>query len=112
MAAGFDYCGLVKKIHKDFCLATFENSMKDWSEGSYLVTKSTPRVPVVRPLLAIGYKYNYRKVLVFIAAEGAGSNEPVYPYLYSFTDIYYNVSVRPVANPHLLDRYFNSCNAI
>ena len=78
----------------------------------YLVTKSTPRVPVVRPLLAIGYKYNYRKVLVFIAAEGAGSNEPVYPYLYSFTDIYYNVSVRPVANPHLLDRYFNSCNAI
>ena len=53
----------------------------------------TPRVPVGRSLLAIGYKYNYRKVLVFIASEGAGSTEPGDPYLSSFPDIYYNVSV-------------------
>ena len=68
-AAGVDYCGPVKTIHKGFCLATLENLMKDWPGGSYLVLKSTPRFPGERPLLAIGYKYNSRKFLGFIATE-------------------------------------------
>ena len=80
--------------------------------GSYLVMKSTPRVPGGRPLLAIGYKYNYRKVLGFIATEGAGSTLPGDPYLSCFSGIYSNVSVRPVIRPHLLGMYFNACNAI
>ena len=66
MAAGVDYCGPVNTSHKGFCLAMLENLMKDWPGGSYLVMRITPRVPVGRPLLAIGYKYNYRKVLRFI----------------------------------------------
>ena len=37
------------------------------SGGSYLAMKSTPIVTGERPLLAIGYKYNSRKVLGFIA---------------------------------------------
>ena len=86
--------------------------MKDWLGGSYLVLKSNPRFPGETPLLAIGYKYNYRKILVFIATEGAGSTEPGDPYLSSFPDIYSNVSVRPVVCPHLLGRYFNAYNAI
>ena len=53
-AAGVDYCGPVKTIHKVFCLATLEKLMNDWLRGSYLVMKSTPRFPVERPLLAIG----------------------------------------------------------
>ena len=86
--------------------------MKDWPGGSYLVLKSTPKFPGEIPLLDIGYKYNYRKVLGFIATEGAGSNEPGDPYLSRFPDIYLNVSVRPVIFPHLLGRYFNACNEI
>ena len=74
--------------------------------------KSTPLFPVERQLLAIGYKYNYRKVLEFIANEGDGSTEPGDLYLSCFPDIYYNVSVCPVVCPHLLDRYFNAFNAI
>ena len=50
--------------------------MKDWPRGSYLVFKSTPRFSGERPLLAIGYKYNYRKVLGFSATEVDGSTEP------------------------------------
>ena len=42
--------------------------MKDWPVGSYFVMKITPRVPGGIPLIAIGYKYNSRKVLGFIAA--------------------------------------------
>ena len=111
-AAGVNYCGPVKTSHKGFCLALLENLMKDWPGGSYLVLKSTQIFPGESPLLAISYKYNSRKVLGFIATEGAGSTEPGDPYLSRFPDIYSNVSVRPIVCPHLLGRYLNACNAI
>ena len=86
--------------------------IKDWPGGSYLVLKSTPRFPCERPLLAIGYKYNSRKFLGFVATEGAGSTEPGGPYLSRFPDIYSTVSVCPVVHLHLIGRYSNACNAI
>ena len=54
-AAGVDYRGPVKTIHKGFCLDTLEKLMKHWPGGSYLVMKSTPIFPGETPLLAIGY---------------------------------------------------------
>ena len=86
--------------------------MKYWPGGSYIVMKSTSRVPGGRPLLAIGYKYNYRKVLGYIATEGGGITEPGDTYLPFFPDVYSNVSVFPVVRPYLLGRYFNACNVI
>ena len=86
-AAGVDYCRPVKTSHKGF-LSTLEKLMKDCPGGSYFVMKSNPRFPVDRPLLAIGYKYNSRKVLGFISTEGAGSTEPGDPYLSCFPDIF------------------------
>ena len=80
--------------------------MKEWPGGSYLVMKSAPRVTVDIPIIAIGYKYNYRKVLEFISTEGGGSTEPGYPYLSRFPDNYSNVSIRPVICPCVLGRYF------
>ena len=73
VAAGVDYCGPVKTSHKGFCLATSESLMKDWSGGPYIVMESTPRVTGGSPLLDIGYMYNSRKFLWFIATDGAGS---------------------------------------
>ena len=84
--------------------------MKDWPGGSYLVMKSTPILPGERPLLDIGYKYNSRNVLGFIATEGSGSTEPGDYYLSHFPDIFSNVYICPVVFPHLLVRYFNACN--
>ena len=112
MAAGVNYCRPARMIHKGVCLAILENLMKYYPGGSYLVMNSTPIVPVGIPLMAIGYKYNSRKVLVFIATEGAGSTEPGNPYLSCFPDIYSNDYVQPVVRPHLLGRYFNACNSI
>ena len=86
--------------------------MKYWTGGLYLVMNSTPRVPVSIQITAIGYKYNSRKFLGFIATEGAGSTEPGDPYVSPFRDIYSNVSVRPAVCPLLIGRYFNACNAI
>ena len=74
--------------------------------------KNNPRVPGGRPLMTIGYKYNSRKVLGFIATEGGGSTEPGDPYLSCFLDIYSNVSDCPSVFPHLLVRYYNACNTI
>ena len=54
MAAGVDCCGLLKTIHKGFCLATLEIFMKDWPGGSYLFMKSNQSFPGERPLLDIG----------------------------------------------------------
>ena len=112
MAAGFDYCGPVKTVHKVFCIATLEKLMKDWPGGSYLVININPRVPGGRPLLYIGYRYNSRKVLGFITNEGGGITEPDDPYLSRSHDLRYNVSVCPVVCPHFLGRYFNAYNSI
>ena len=110
MATGVNYCGLEKTTHKGFCLAKLEKLMKDFPGGSYTVINITPRFTDERPLLAIGYKYNYRKFLGFIATEGDVSNEPGDPYLSRLPEIYYNVSVCPVVCPHLLGSYFNAYN--
>ena len=56
MSAGFYYYGHVKTIHKEFCLATLLKLMKYCPGGSYLIMKSTPRVPGEIPLLTIGCK--------------------------------------------------------
>ena len=109
-AAGVDYCGPEKMSHKGICLDMLEKLMKDWPGGSYLVFKSTPIFLGERPLLAIGYKYNSRKVLGFIATGGAGSTEPGDLYLSLSPEIYSNVYVCPIVRPHLLGRYFNDCN--
>ena len=86
--------------------------MKDFPGESYIVMKSNPIFPGGRPLLAIEYKYNYRKVLGFIATEGTGITEPGDTYLSRLPDFYPNISVCPVVRPHFLGIYFNACNVI
>ena len=46
--------------------------MKYLLGGSYIIMKSTPRVLGGEPKMAIGYIYNYRKVLVIIDTEEDG----------------------------------------
>ena len=112
MAEGVDYCGPVKTSHKGFCLAILEKLIKYFPAGSYLVLRSTPRVPGDIPLMAIGYKYISRKVLGFIATDGDGSTEPCDTYSPCFPDIYSNVSVHYIFCPRLLGRYLNACDEI
>ena len=70
---GVDLIGMVKTNTKIFCKATIEGLTKDCPVGSYIVLRRKPRVPGERPLIAIGYKYNSRKVISFVATAGAGS---------------------------------------
>ena len=56
-------------------------------------------VPGGRPLIAIGYKYNTRKVIYFIVTDNAGSTKTGIPYLSNYPDQFTNVSICPVARP-------------
>ena len=112
MAEGGDYCAMVKTSHNGFYLATLENFMEYWPGRSYLVMNSTQIFPGGTPLMTVGYKYNTRKFLGFIATEGGGSTEPVNPSLFHLSDIYSNVYFGPVVCPQFMVRHFNSYNAI
>ena len=60
MAAGVDHCRPVKTSYKGFCLDKLEKLIKDFPGGSYLVMKSTPRVPGEKPLLTDNHKVERR----------------------------------------------------
>ena len=88
MAGRVGYCRPVKNSHKGFCLATLENLTKEFPGESHLVLKITLRVSGDTPLMTIGYKYNSRIVLGFIAVERDLINDTGDPYLSCFPDIF------------------------
>ena len=112
MEVGAKFIGMVNTKTKGFCKDTIEKLTKNWTGGSYLILRSKTMVPGVRPLLAIGYKYHYWQVLSFIATEGKGSTKAVIKYLPKYPDQFSNVSVHPVARPHIMAKFFKSVNEI
>ena len=101
---GAELIGMVKTNTKGLCKETIENLTKKWPGGSYLVLRSKPMVPGGRPLIAIGYKYNARKVLSFIVTDNAGSKNTGIPYLSKYPDQFTNVSIHPVARPLVMSK--------
>ena len=68
--------------------------------------RSKPIVPGDRPLIAIGYKYNARKVLSLIVTDNAGSTNNGIPYLSKYPDQFTNVSIRPFVRPLVMSKIF------
>ena len=60
----------------------------------------------------IGYKYNYRKGLSFVAKEGVRSTTFGITYLLKYPDQFSNVSIRPVASPHIMSKFFVLVNEV
>ena len=69
-------------------------------------------VPGERPVLAIGYKYNYQKFVSFFATAGAGRTTLGIPHLLKYPDQFSNVSIRPVSHPLLVSKFFGSVNEV
>ena len=67
--------------------------------------RSKPMVPGDRPLIAIGSKYNARKVLSLIVTDNTGITKTGIPYLSNYPDQFNNVTIFPVAR--LLVMYKN-----
>ena len=97
---------MVKTNTKGFCKETIEKLTKDRPGGSYLVLRIKPMVSGGRPLIAIGYKYNARKVISFIVTDNAGSKKTGIPYLSKYADQFTNVAILPIARPLVMSKQF------
>ena len=69
-------------------------------------------VPGNRPRIAIGYKYNARKVLSFIFTDNAGITKTDIPYLSKSHDPFTNVCILPVARPLVMSKCFSAVNEV
>ena len=97
-----DHCVMaVKTAHARFPKTYLENKMENFSGGAWIVMEGKTEQERV-DLLAIGYKYNKKKVLSFIATKGAGSTLEGKPYVARFPDCFGNVCTRNVARPAIL----------
>ena len=104
-----NFIGVIKTSHAGYCKKYLEEKMKEWPAGSHLVLEST--VNDVE-LLAIGYKYNKRKVACFIATKGAGHTEAGKPYEAKWKDENGNTRSRDVFRPEVIAKYFVRSNGI
>ena len=98
--------GMVKTNIILFCKETIEKLAKDCPGGSYLVLRSKPMLPGDRPLIAIGYKYNARKVLYFIVTDNKGITKTGITYLSKYPEQFTNVAIHPVARPLVMSNIF------
>ena len=76
---GAKLIGMVNTNIKVLYKETNKNIPKYFPGGYYLVLRSKPMVPGYRPLIAIGYKYNARKVLYCIVTDSAGITQAGLP---------------------------------
>jgi len=63
-------------------------------------------------LLAMGYKYNTKKVLCFISTKNVGSTEPTCYYKARWMDQNGNTMCRCVPRPKTINEYFLHSNTI
>ena len=104
-----EYVGVIKNGHRDYPRVYLEETMKDWPPGSHLVLETTKDDEL---LYAIGYKYNMKKVLLFIATENAGTTMPGTPYEAKWLDDNGRMTSRQVPRPHLISEYYKNSNQI
>ena len=108
--AGHEVIAALKANHSCFPKAEIEDLMKGFPSGSQLVFEC--KSPAQVNLVAIGYKYNARKVLCFVATKNAGSTRPGRPYIAKFPDEYGNVAKRMVPRPQIISTYFENSDKV
>ena len=84
--------------------------MKSWPAGSHMVLEASAVDGM--DLLAIGYKYNSRKVLCFVSTKNVGSTEPTCYYEARWIDKNGNTMSRHVPRPKIIDDYFTHSNTV
>jgi hypothetical protein len=93
----------VKTSHAHFPKDWLLTTLQPLPAGSRVVLTSTVNG---QDLMAVGYKYNRRKVLFFVATRGAGVTTDGQPYLQRFPDAHGNLVVREVPRPAVVSKYF------
>ena len=101
----------MKTAHARFPKKFLEKEMKEMPGGTWITMEGTCGRTGTR-LVAMGYKYNKKKVLQFVITRGAGSTEKGFPYHAKYNDEYGNVLYRNVARPKVLNIYFQYSNKV
>ena len=99
-----EFIGCVKTAHAHFPKTYLEKALSPHPAGSRCTLLAT--VEGVE-LVAIGYKYNKRKVLLFVATKGAALTLDGEPYIQRWADEHGNVLSRPIPRPAVLSGYFS-----
>lgn len=108
---GHHACFNIKNGHSRVPRAFLEEQIKDFPGGIWIVLKGCAEKEAV-DLVCIGYKYNKKKVLIFVMTKGAGSTNPGEPYVARFPDKFGNVCPREVGRPEILSNYFKYSNCV
>jgi hypothetical protein len=103
------FIGVVKTAHSCYPKKFLEDTMADWPAVLTFVLELTADGA---PLLAMGYKYNKRKVMCFVATKGAGHREPGTPYEAKWKDDNGSTCCRDVPRPKIIMKYFLQSNKI
>ena len=101
----------VKTAHSRFPKKFLETTMKSYPGGTWITMRGKCGRTEVE-LVAIGYKYNSKKVLCFVTTVGAGSTEKGRPYKMKYNDNFGNVCYRDVPRPVVVSRLFENSNCV
>jgi hypothetical protein len=93
----------VKTAHAGYPKEWLLSTLTPLPAGSRAVLTSTVNG---QDLVAVGYKYNRRKVLFFVTTKGAGVTTNGAPYLQRFPDSHGNLVIREVPRPDVISKYF------
>ena len=100
----------VKTNHGLFPKQYIQEALKDASDGVNIVLEGV--APNNAPLVVVGYKYNKKKAILFVAIRRSVSTRADKPYEMKFTEIDRSVCVREVERPHLCGLYFKRSNIL
>lgn len=104
---GHEFVGPVKNCHSLYPQKEINALMQHWPGGTNTVFECTEL-----GLVAVGYKYNKKKVLNFIMTKGAGSTKPGVAYQAHYNDPFGNQCTRDILRPDVISNYFQYSNTI
>lgn len=101
---GLNFIGVIKQAHSLFPKDYLQDILQPLPAASRLVL--TANVDG-QDLVAVGYKYNRRKVLFFVSTAGVADITDGEPYVQRWADEHMNLCTREVPRPALISRYFS-----
>jgi hypothetical protein len=100
----------IKTGHAFYQAKLMEEKLNKPPGGCWITMKG--KGPRGTDLLALGYKYNIKRVLKFVATADAGSTQAGVLYDMKFCDAFNNVCVRKVERPAIVSQLFDDSNCI
>ena len=100
----------VKTGHRFFPKQFLSQKLQEAPGGCWITL--TAKGPQGSDLMALGYKYNSKRVLFFVGTRDAGSTKAGKPYEMKFTDSFNNICTRDVPRPAVVSQFFDDSNVI